>query len=145
MDTQEEKIIILYVEDEEGIREGLSKTIRYFCDELIGACDGLEGLKLYKEHNPDIIVTDIKMPNMNGIDMAKEILKISPDIPIVFTTVHNETSVRYEVLELQVDGYLLQPVLIKSLIDKINKFSKNISMEKINKMQYVKIQEQKDI
>ncbi|MEA1891911.1 MAG: response regulator, partial [Campylobacterota bacterium] len=83
---------LLYVEDEEGIRDQLSKFLKYFSSEFFIACDGEEGLKLYKQHKPDIVVSDIKMPNMNGIEMVKAIKEINPKQHVIFTTAHSESS-----------------------------------------------------
>ncbi|MEA2017619.1 MAG: response regulator, partial [Campylobacterota bacterium] len=60
------KPTILYVEDEAGIRTQLTKFLKNFTNELYVAIDGKDGLEQYKKHNPDIVVSDIKMPNMNG-------------------------------------------------------------------------------
>ena len=66
-------IKILYVEDEKEIRENTKRPLKYLCDELFTANDGKEGLELYKQHSPDIVVSDLKMPKMNGVDMCKAI------------------------------------------------------------------------
>ncbi|MCU7835050.1 MAG: diguanylate cyclase [gamma proteobacterium symbiont of Taylorina sp.] len=136
---------ILYVEDDKKVREGYTKTLNRCAKELYVADDGEAGLELFKKLSIDIVVSDIKMPHMNGIDMAKAIMETAPDIPIVFTTAHNETSFLFEAIELQVDAYILKPVPIKTLMSKINKISKNILLEKVNKMQHAELQEQKNI
>ncbi|MCK5111215.1 MAG: hybrid sensor histidine kinase/response regulator [Arcobacteraceae bacterium] len=126
---------ILYVEDEENIREGYTKTLNRCAKKLYVAPDGQSGLDLFNENSIDIVITDIKMPNMSGIDMAKKIIEINPEIPIIFTTAHNEVNFLHEAINLQVDGYLLKPVPIKILMGKINKISKNIFLEKTNEIQ----------
>ena len=128
---------ILYVEDEDSVREGYVKTLNRCAKKLYIAENGEIGLELFKSNSADIdiVVTDIKMPKMNGIDMAKEIIEIDPNQSIVFTTAHGESSFLFEAIELQVDGYLLKPVPIKKLMGIIDKISKNIALEKINKMQ----------
>ena len=121
-------ITILYVEDEEIIRENTARPLSYLCDKLIVAKDGQEGLALYKQHNPDIVVSDIKMPNMNGIDMTKAIKDINEDQHIIFTTAHSENSFFMEAIELQVDGYILKPIDYDLLENKINKIIKQINI-----------------
>ena len=75
-------ITILYVEDEDGIRESLSGFLNFMCDKLYIATDGQNGLELFQEHSADIVISDIKMPKMNGIDMAKAIkAKVKLQIP----------------------------------------------------------------
>ncbi len=128
-------IKILYAEDEEDVRDGYARALARLCDELIIAKDGQEGLELYKEHLPDIIVSDIKMPNKNGVKMVREIKKINPDVNIVFTSAHSESAYLLEAIELHVEGYLLKPVDKKSLVDLIKKLSKNILLQKENQIQ----------
>ncbi len=101
---------ILYVEDEEGIRVGLARFFKQYTDKLYTASDGKEGLDMYKKYKPDIIVSDIKMPLMSGLEMAKAIKKIDPKQHIIFTSAHNDSSYMLEAIELNIDGYVLKPV-----------------------------------
>ena len=66
-------ITVLYIEDETIIREEVSFFFKRFIGAFYTACDGEEGLEKYKELNPDLIITDIQMPRMNGLDMIKKI------------------------------------------------------------------------
>ena len=121
---------ILYIEDEEGIRNQLSKFLRYFSSELFVACDGQEGLALYKQNSPDIVVSDIKMPNMNGIEMVKAIKQINPQQHIVFTTAHSESSYFMDAIDMQVDGYVLKPVNLEKLEEKLENITSQINTKK---------------
>jgi len=114
-------IKILYVEDENNIREMLSRFIRRFCTELYTAENGSVALELYKEHAPDIIISDIRMPVMNGIDMAKEIKKINPKQIIIFISAHSESDFLFEAINMQADGYILKPVDLSVLEEKLLK------------------------
>lgn len=67
------KLKILYVEDDELIRENTQEILERKCDNVVSAENGLEGLKLYEEIEPDIIITDIQMPKMDGLSMIKKI------------------------------------------------------------------------
>ena len=120
-------IKILYVEDEKEIRENTKRPLEYLCDKLFVASDGQEGLELYRQHNPDIVVSDIKMPNMNGIDMCKAIKKIKKEQHIVFTTAHSESSYFIEAIEMQVDGYILKPIDYDLVENKIKNIIKQIN------------------
>ena len=64
---------ILYVEDDKDVRDAYKRTLRRFFKEVFIASNGAEGLELYKRYRPDIVMSDIKMPKKNGIEMAKEI------------------------------------------------------------------------
>jgi len=114
-------IRILYVEDEESIQKQLTRFISRFCEEIYLASNGKEGLELYKEHRPDIIISDIRMPIMNGIDMVREIKQIAPKQMIVLISAHSESDYLFDAINMQVDGYILKPVDLSILEDKLNK------------------------
>jgi len=133
---------ILYVEDEEKVREGYTKPIKRCAKELFTASNGKEGLELFKKHNPDIVVTDIKMPKMNGIDMVKAIKEINPEVKVIFTSAHSESEYLLNAIELHADGYFLKPVPSKLLKSRITSISKMLLLEKINAAQQIRIQEQ---
>ena len=120
---------ILYVEDEDSVREQLSKFIQRFCEELYVAKDGKEGLEFYKQKSPNIVITDIKMPRMNGIDMIYAIKDINQDTPVIFTSAHSESNYFMEAIELQVEGYILKPIELKKLSSIINKIIDNQIMK----------------
>jgi len=141
MNSDDLKVNILYVEDDEKIREGYARTLARTAKELYIAHNGEMGLELFAQHPMDIIVTDIKMPAMSGIDMIKEIRKNAPDISIIFTTAHNETDLLLEAIEMQAEAYLLKPVPIKRLMEKIGSISKRIVLEKINQEQRLQLEE----
>jgi len=123
-------ISILYVEDENNVREMLSRFLKRFCNNLYVAQNGQEGLELYKKHNPDIIISDIRMPVMNGIEMAKQIKEINPSQLMVIISAHSESDYLFEAIELQLDGYLLKPVDLSVLETKIKKLIHIIENEK---------------
>ncbi|MBL0686243.1 MAG: diguanylate cyclase [Sulfurospirillum sp.] len=126
------QITVLYVEDEEDIRAGYERAISRYCKTVFIAKNGAEGLELYKQVSPDIVVSDIKMPIKNGIEMVKDILNIDKNQAIIFTTAHTESDYTLAALNLQVDGYLLKPVDKNKLKDKLEQIAKNIILEKEN-------------
>lgn len=129
------KPTILYVEDEEGIRENVKRPLRYFSSELFIACDGQEGLELYKKYNPDIVVTDIKMPRMDGIEMSKAIKEIKPKQYIIIITAHNESRFLMEAVEMHIDSYILKPIDLDLLEKKIEIITENINIKRDLKIQ----------
>jgi diguanylate cyclase (GGDEF)-like protein len=122
-------ITILYVEDEKNIRETLSKFLKHFATQIYLANNGEEGLKLYNRHTPDIVISDIKMPIMNGIDMVKAIKQINPKQHIIFTTAHSDSKYFIEAIELLVDGYVLKPIDFEILKNKINSLQSIIKLK----------------
>lgn len=116
MDTTDfQKISLLYVEDDEDIRSELTDFLEIYFRKLYVAQDGLEGLNLFKEYSPDIIISDIQMPIMDGLTMCEEIRKINQDVPILITTAFNEPSFLIRSIDLGVDKYVTKPININKL------------------------------
>ncbi len=136
-------IKILYVEDEEVIRENTKRPLNYLCDELFIASNGQEGLEIYKQNLPDIVISDIRMPYMNGIEMSKAIKKIKPNQYIIFTTAHSESNYFIDAIDMQVDGYILKPIDYKLLESKINNIIEQITLKVKNQHQQELLQQQK--
>jgi len=135
------EISVLYVEDEEEIRLSTTKVFEYFCDKVYVASDGKEGLELYKRYKPDIVVSDLTMPNMNGIEMAKAIKEIDDEQYIVFMTAYTQENYFLEAIELQVDGYILKPIDFDILKKKILQIKEQIINKEQIKQQQLLIQE----
>ena len=84
-------IQLLYVEDDDNIRKVYERYLKRKVKNLLVAVDGQEGLDMYLKYKPDVILTDIKMPIMNGLEMSKKIRDLDNTIPIIVTTAHTET------------------------------------------------------
>lgn len=141
MDSYLKTSTILYVEDDDEVRIGYSKALSRLAKTLYTANDGEEGLRLFNEYSPDIVITDLKMPYKCGIEMSREMRQINPQQVILFTTAYTEPHYTIQALDLQVNGYLLKPVDKKQLEEKINQFSKNIFWEKHNHEQQLMLQQ----
>lgn len=103
------KIKVLYVEDDPSIQAPLAKFLSRRVKELILASDGVDGLEKFQEYQPDVVITDINMPNMHGFKMASEIRKIAPNVPIIVTSAHNEKPFKYQANLININGYLVKP------------------------------------
>jgi len=110
---------VLYVEDNTGAQKSILLLLKNFFDDIITANDGLDGLEKFKHNKFDLIISDIRMPKMNGIDMCKKIKENTNsrpyDIPIIITTAHNESDILLECIKLNIDGFLLKPINFKQL------------------------------
>lgn len=121
---------ILYVEDEKENVELIQSLLKDKIKTIFVAYDGLEGLALYKQHLPDIVISDIQMPNMNGIEMAKEIKKINQKQNIIFITAFNENHLLLEAINLGIDKYIIKPILsLESLLNPIDTICKVLSYD----------------
>ena len=83
-------LICLYVEDEEQIRESFTLMIKRYFKEVITAKNGQEGFEKFKKHSPDIVISDIRMPVMDGIKMVTEIKSLKPDSFVIFITAFSD-------------------------------------------------------
>jgi len=134
------EISILYVEDDLGIRQALSTTLDMWAKKVYLAENGEKGLELFKKHKPDVIISDVKMPKLNGIEMVKEIRKLDENIPIIFTTAHNESGFLHEAIELHVNHYILKPISIKDVKRHLESNAKSILFEKEQKKNQTMLQ-----
>jgi len=140
-----QEITLLYVEDSRAIREILSKRLEKKVKNIIVAMDGEEGYEKYIEHKPDLILTDVTMPKMSGIEMARKIKETNKDIPIIILSAHNDATYLLEAIELGISGYLLKPVDRDKMLEQLNSQAKIVCLDRVNKKQQVQIQEQQNI
>jgi len=100
---------ILYVEDDLPIQKSMQKYLKKFFASVSVAADGIEALKLYEQGEYDIVITDLSMPRMNGIEMIKKIKAIKESQTIIITTAHGESNFLLSAIKAHVDGYLIKP------------------------------------
>ena len=123
---------LLYVEDSKETRISTLTILEEFFDDIVVAVDGLDGLKKFRNNNIDIIITDINMPNLNGLQMVKKIKKIEKNIPVFIFSAHNETNLFIDAIKLGVEAYLLKPFDIEQFTKALSRCIKNINLKKEN-------------
>ncbi len=114
-------IRLLYVEDDEDIAEEISFFLKRRVKELFVAKDGQEGVEFFMKYRPDVVVTDIQMPKMNGLEMIDKIREIDTRVPIVITSAYNDTDFLTRSIELGVNGYITKPVNLSHMLQSIEK------------------------
>ncbi len=114
---------ILFVEDDAVVCQAIGRILaRYFPDSKIYTAEnGLIGLELFKEHTPDIVITDINMPVMDGIEMASNIKLIKADTKFVVITGYSDKNYLEIFSEIGFDDYIVKPVDIGKLFAAIEK------------------------
>ncbi len=117
---------IMHVEDDTSVRESLMRFLKRRFDTIFTAKDGQEGFETYKAKRPDIVITDIQMPVMDGIEMAKKILELNPDAVIVITTAFNEKPYIDKASEIGIFEYLKKPVVKEDLTLTLRKCAERI-------------------
>jgi YesN/AraC family two-component response regulator len=110
------KSSVLLIEDEERLRKSFKKALNLWVGEVYEASDGEEGLKIYEKRCPNIIITDIKMPNMNGLDFIETIRKTDKTIPIIVTSAYSDKDYLLKSIKLLLIEYLLKPIQEKDLL-----------------------------
>lgn len=105
---------VIIVDDEKNIRERLSRLFPWseFNFEVVGtARDGFEALALIERESPDLIFTDIKMPNMDGIQLIENLNRHFPHIDIIILSAHGDFELAQKAIGYNVKGYLLKPIM----------------------------------
>jgi DNA-binding response OmpR family regulator len=119
-------LTILYVEDEESIIEKYAYFLKDCCNTLHIARDGEEALALYSAEKPHLVVMDLLIPKLNGIELAKKIRQIDENISMIALTAHSDREILLEIVELNFSSYLIKPVGRDDLMQALLKVSKKI-------------------
>jgi len=132
MNNIELNISVLYAEDKKDSRKNISEILSRRVKKIYVAKDGIEAFNLYKKHKPDLLLTDIQMPGMGGLELIEKIKQINPQIRIIITTAFNDSNYLLKSIDLQVDGYIIKPIRKSKLLSAINKQASIIILEKKN-------------
>jgi diguanylate cyclase (GGDEF)-like protein len=107
---------VLYVEDDNETRICIERILRPRVGTLVSAVNGARGLEAYHTLHPDIVITDILMPIMDGLSMAQQIRTVDQNIPIVVITAFEQTDYLLRSIDIGVDRYVIKPVMIDRLM-----------------------------
>ena len=111
-----QSITALLVEDEADLRRETAAFLELYCKHVIPADNGREALSLCGEHLPDIVISDIRMPVMDGLEMAHELKRLHPSIPVILCTAYTETAYLLKAIELGVTAFVRKPVNTDELL-----------------------------
>jgi len=123
------KYTILYIEDDEGVRTATSRSLARMFNELYEAKDGEEGFDLYNKYHPDIILTDINMPKMDGLTLIKKIRKFDNTIKIIISTAFSEKDYLMDAIDLKLEKYIIKPLTSRNLIPALTIAVKDLEKE----------------
>ncbi|PHO17853.1 DNA-binding response regulator [Malaciobacter molluscorum LMG 25693] len=126
---------ILYVEDDEIARVNAVEFLEDYFESIYSAKDGLEALSLYEKFHPDIIITDIQMPKINGLEFIKKVRKNDLNTQIIIISAYSTKDYLLQAVELRLIKYLIKPIKFDELlkvIEESKEFLQNNSSNIIN-------------
>ena len=117
---------LLCVEDDKDALEHIKMMLEEDVKEFYSALDGKEGIKVYKKQNPDIILTDINMPKMDGLSMIKRIREYDKNTPIVIISAFDDKENLLEAINIGGNGFITKPIDVDLLYKKLECISQNL-------------------
>ena len=117
---------ILFAEDNANVRKNYMMFLKGYCDMIYEAEDGLEALIIYKDKKPSILILDITMPKVNGLDLIQEIRKTDKVTPIIILSAHSNKEYLLKAIKLNLIEYLIKPVDRQTLLNSISNALKSI-------------------
>lgn len=114
-------VSILFAEDDEAVRKNTAYLLESCFKDVDTAKDGADALELFYKHHHDIIITDIKMTGMDGIELVHTIREFDKDVPIIIMTAYSDENTLLKVVSSHLFEYIIKPVTYTKLIDVLNK------------------------
>lgn len=137
MDNKDKSLLqnlkVLYVEDEDDTRHELSKIIKRRVGKLFIAKNGVEGIESFIANQPDIVVTDLKMPNMDGLEMIKEIRKVQNDTRVIIISALSDSETILNAIDIGVIKYIVKPVDTSKLVETMEGLAEDILKRDLKK------------
>jgi len=113
--------IILYMEDDVDVRNTTARVLRTCGAQVVTAQDGEEGIEAFVRYRPDLVITDIGMPKLNGLDVARKIRAVDGETPIVITSGYSDVECFLSSIDLGVNQFLIKPIALKKLMEVVNR------------------------
>jgi len=137
-------LVVLYVEDDKNIQKTMFKYLNKFFSSVVLASDGEEGLEKYQTQDFDMVITDLSMPKMDGIEMIAKIKELNINQIILITTAHSESNYMLNAIRHGIDGYIVKPFDFTQLNNELYKISSRIKIVKENEKYKLYLQEMVD-
>ena len=120
---------VLYVEDEKDVLNNISKLLTKFFDNFYTALDGITALDIFYEKDIDIMLVDIELPKMSGIELIREVRKTNKDVKIIIISAYTKTDYLLESVELGLSKYVVKPLTskkIRTILETIDNYYKDL-------------------
>ncbi|SFV50336.1 diguanylate cyclase/phosphodiesterase (GGDEF & EAL domains) with PAS/PAC sensor(s) [hydrothermal vent metagenome] len=124
---------ILYVEDNILTQKIVKSVLTRYFKKIFVASDGVEGIKLYQENTPDIVLTDISMPHMNGLEMSREIKRFNPNQRIALFTGYSDIEYLKKAINMGIDKYILKPLESQQMFEALEDIVNSLKIEREQK------------
>lgn len=134
-------ISILYVEDDMRLREHVSTYLKLIFKRVDSAEDGAIGLELFKKTVYDIVITDIQMPKMNGLEMVSAIRELKKNQAVLITSAYGDSDYLMQSIALDIDGYIIKPIEFDKINETLYKIVTNINLHKENENYKINLEE----
>ena len=122
---------LLYVEDEVGIQKNIHEILDCIFKNIYLANDGEQAFKIYEQMKPDLIITDIKMPKLSGIELIKRIRKVDSKVRIIITSAHTDLNYMLDAAELHLVKYIIKPITEPKLTGALEAFIESLEGTKV--------------
>ncbi len=122
---------ILYVEDEEMIRKTFERSLSRMFGNIFQAENGKVGLEVFQKEHIDLILTDVNMPEMNGLEMSQAIKNINNRVPIIISSAYNDSNFLMQAIDIGIDHYITKPVYMRKFRAKLDEIALNFYNKRI--------------
>jgi len=126
---------LLYVEDEEGIRNNINEILKHLFKKVFVAKNAKEAFNMYESNKPDLIITDIRMPNETGIELVKRIRKRDSKVRVIITSAYTDLEYMLEATELHLVKYIVKPITETKLSEALEAFVKSYDNARVYNIQ----------
>jgi signal transduction histidine kinase len=124
---------LLLIDDEEGIRKVLGISLEDAGYDVITAGDGEEGMQLFQQENPPIVLTDIKMPGLDGMEVLRRIKSVSPETEVIMITGHGEMELAIQSLQLDASDFITKPIHDEALFISLKRAEEKLAWRHLAK------------
>ena len=130
--------ILLLVEDDARIREKFSRLLEIYVDKIYEAPNGKKALELYKKYKPSFIITDVEMPDMDGLEFVEILRKENENIPVIITSAYSNKEYLLTSIKLQLIDYLIKSINYNDLMVALEKVAKSLRKSRLSNIIEIK-------
>jgi DNA-binding response OmpR family regulator len=128
--TEENSATLLVVDDNKGVLEFLVLLLSKYGYNTIGVASAMECIEIVRQRTVDLIISDIMMPEMNGLELCQELKKLAPQTPIILLTARDDMATRAAAMDLGVSEFVTKPVNNSDLLTRVRTQLRNLEWDK---------------